>query len=107
MATLPLHRLRLACLALAGTLTLAACSGGTDQTPDAETGSQGWTVAAAFYPLQFVAESVGGDLVSVTNLTKPRTSASWRTPISRSTSTASSQRSTTLSPRRAAARRST
>lgn len=71
MATLPLHRLRLACLALAGTLTLAACSGGTDQTPDAETGSQGWTVAAAFYPLQFVAESVGGDLVSVTNLTKP------------------------------------
>jgi zinc transport system substrate-binding protein len=28
-------------------------------------------VAAAFYPLQFVAEQVGGDLVTVTNLTKP------------------------------------
>ncbi|MCX4470652.1 metal ABC transporter substrate-binding protein [Micromonospora sp. NBC_01655] len=30
-------------------------------------------VAAAFYPLQFVAERIGGDAVRVTNLTKPGT----------------------------------
>jgi zinc transport system substrate-binding protein len=51
-------------------LTLLALSGcGSD--PADEPADQGWTVAAAFYPLQFVSEQVGGDLVTVTNLTKP------------------------------------
>jgi zinc transport system substrate-binding protein len=55
---------------LSAVLALAALSGcGADRTE--EPAAQGWTVAAAFYPLQFVAEQVGGDLVTVTNLTKP------------------------------------
>lgn len=55
-------------VALVGLLTVAGCSSGDN----AESGSaQGWDVVASFYPLQFVAERVGGDLVSVTNLTHP------------------------------------
>lgn len=49
-------------LALAGCSTSpASTDAATDQIP----------VAASFYPLQFVAERVGGDRVAVTNLTKP------------------------------------
>ena len=49
-----------------------AATGCSSPAPtDAGIGGQGWTVAAAFYPLQYVAEAVGGDLVTVTNLTKP------------------------------------
>ena len=55
-------------VATAGLLALAAC--GSDDTT-ASSADEGWTVVAAFYPLQFVAERVGGDLVTVTNLTKP------------------------------------
>ena len=63
------HRALLsAATALAGLLTLSAC--GSDSTAE-PTASQGWDVVASFYPLQFVAERVGGDLVTVTNLTKP------------------------------------
>jgi zinc transport system substrate-binding protein len=47
---------------------LAGCSSTDDSTPDAGTTLD---VAAAFYPLQYVAEQVGGDAVSVTSLTKP------------------------------------
>jgi zinc transport system substrate-binding protein len=51
-----------------GALALAAgaCGAGA-ATGDAD----GVGVVAAFYPLQFVAERVGGDAVAVTNLTKP------------------------------------
>ena len=64
------HRpaLALAAAAAVGLLALTGCASGDTTTP-AE--SEGWTVVAAFYPLQFVAERVGGDLVSVTNLTQP------------------------------------
>ncbi|MGS2617625.1 metal ABC transporter substrate-binding protein [Micromonospora sp. LZ34] len=55
-----------ALLALGG---LAACS--DDGTAGAD--PQRVDVVAAFYPLQFVAERVGGDAVSVTNLVKPGT----------------------------------
>ncbi|WP_422755045.1 metal ABC transporter substrate-binding protein [Micromonospora sp. WMMD708] len=52
-----------ALLALTG---LTACStGGAGADPDRV------DVVAAFYPLQFVAERVGGDAVTVTNLAKP------------------------------------
>jgi zinc transport system substrate-binding protein len=50
------------------TLPLAAC-GGDDTAPD----DGSLAVVAAFYPLAFVAERVGGDAVSVTNLTQPGT----------------------------------
>src|SRR6266540_622406 len=45
-------------------LGLGACS--TDRPADGRT-----RVVAAFYPLQFLAERIGGDRVAVTNLTKP------------------------------------
>jgi zinc transport system substrate-binding protein len=51
-------------LALGG---LAACGGGGH----AGAGTTKVAVVAAFYPLQFIAERVGGDAVTVTNLAKP------------------------------------
>ncbi|MFY1687221.1 metal ABC transporter substrate-binding protein [Plantactinospora sp. WMMB782] len=61
--------LRTAALATTGLLALtgvAACGGdGSGADPDRV------DVVAAFYPLQFVAERVGGDAVRVTNLAKP------------------------------------
>ncbi|MCW6005616.1 metal ABC transporter substrate-binding protein [Micromonospora sp. CPCC 205371] len=53
-----------AALALTG---LTAC--GDDEPSSASAGKL--DVVAAFYPLQFVTERVGGDAVSVTNLVKP------------------------------------
>jgi zinc transport system substrate-binding protein len=60
-------------VALAAALTLTACgsggaSGGGGSGGDAAGDTQ---VLASFYPLQFVAERVGGDRVSVSNLTPP------------------------------------
>ena len=54
-----------AALALALGLT-AGCSNSSPPTDDPSV-----SVVAAFYPLQFAAERVGGDLVTVTGLTKP------------------------------------
>ena len=48
-------------------LLVSACSG----TPTAADGKL--TIVTSFYPLQFVAERVGGDLVEVSTLTKPGT----------------------------------
>jgi zinc transport system substrate-binding protein len=47
---------------------LTACG---DDAPDAGAAPDKLDVVAAFYPLQFVAEKVGGDAVTVTNLAKP------------------------------------
>ncbi|GHH66998.1 metal ABC transporter substrate-binding protein [Promicromonospora soli] len=56
-------------LALAATATLAGCS---SQLPgSAAEESDGVTVLASFYPLQYVAQQIGGDLVTVDNLTPP------------------------------------
>ncbi|MGL5865626.1 MAG: metal ABC transporter substrate-binding protein [Dermatophilaceae bacterium] len=64
---------------IAAVLTLAAC-GSSEASPSAgdksAPGSPSPTapalaVAAAFYPVQWVSEQVGGDLVEVTGLTKP------------------------------------
>ncbi|MFE9652527.1 metal ABC transporter substrate-binding protein [Micromonospora sp. NPDC006431] len=49
------------------TLGAAACSEGGGGGSDPERVD----VVAAFYPLQFLAEQIGGDAVKVTNLTKP------------------------------------
>lgn len=55
-------------LALAATATLAGCS---SQGPGGSDESDGVTVLASFYPLQYVAQQIGGDLVTVDNLTPP------------------------------------
>lgn len=53
-------------LVASAALLLAACGG---PASNAEAGTT--SVVAAFYPLQFVAQQVGGDTVSVTSLTEP------------------------------------
>lgn len=61
-------------VALATTLALGACgSGGTSGGGGAgeSAGDGALEVLASFYPLQFVAERVGGDRVEVSNLTPP------------------------------------
>jgi len=61
------NRLRLIGVAAAAVLatTLTGCGGGEPATGDK------LAIVASFYPLQFAAERVGGDAVTVTNLTKP------------------------------------
>jgi zinc transport system substrate-binding protein len=63
---------RYAALAAAGLLTAAAsaCASATSTGNEAGDGA-GVRVVAAFYPLQFVTERVGGDRVSVTGLAPP------------------------------------
>lgn len=58
-------------VALAATLTLAACGSGGASGGGGSGDSDTLDVLASFYPLQFVAERVGGDRVSVSNLTPP------------------------------------
>lgn len=67
-----LHRTALAASgALIAVGAVAAC--GSDPAPGSAAGSDSGTVdvVAAFYPLQFIAEKIGGDAVTVTNLVKP------------------------------------
>lgn len=59
----------LAGLVLAGTATLAGCSAPASGGSAGE--AEGITVLASFYPLQYVTEQIGGDLVTVSNLTPP------------------------------------
>jgi zinc transport system substrate-binding protein len=56
--------------ALAATALVAACSSGAGGVDGASQDGR-VQVLASFYPLQYVAEQVGGDLVSVANLTPP------------------------------------
>lgn len=51
------------------TLLLTACGTGSGATPSTSEGGASLSVVAAFYPLQFAAEQVGGDRVRVTSLT--------------------------------------
>ncbi|MFC7489104.1 MULTISPECIES: metal ABC transporter substrate-binding protein [unclassified Knoellia] len=62
-------------LPVVGALALSACGGGSS---DSDAGSQGGAsgsktlpVTAAFYPLAYAVERVGGDHVTVSSLTKP------------------------------------
>ncbi|GAB2661774.1 metal ABC transporter substrate-binding protein [Kribbella swartbergensis] len=54
--------------ALAAALTLAGCGG--DSTANGSGGDK-LDVVASFYPLEFIARTVGGDAVNVTTLTAP------------------------------------
>jgi zinc transport system substrate-binding protein len=71
--------MRITTLAVAGLLaaSLSGCAAFDDGGSNASDGSGGTgeggkvTVAAAFYPLAWTAEQVGGDHVDVTNLTQP------------------------------------
>ncbi|MFZ2501603.1 MAG: metal ABC transporter substrate-binding protein, partial [Nocardioides sp.] len=70
----PIISVALACAGLAATLVLSSCSGGGGNGSGSGSGSgnpDGPRVAAAFYPLAFVADRVAGDQAEVTNLTKP------------------------------------
>ena len=51
-------------------VVLAGCAAFSDEAPDATDEVQ---VATAFYPLQYVAQRVAGDLATVENLTQPGT----------------------------------
>jgi zinc transport system substrate-binding protein len=63
---------RSAGLLAAGALLLTSgCAALSDDSGSSASGSEKVQVAAAFYPLEFVAERVGGDLADVTGLTKP------------------------------------
>ncbi|WP_392545251.1 metal ABC transporter substrate-binding protein [Oryzobacter telluris] len=52
-------------------LTLAACGSASGSADGAASGGADLTVTAAFYPLQWASERVGGDRVAVSSLTKP------------------------------------
>jgi zinc transport system substrate-binding protein len=56
-------------LALPTVLSVAGCAMATE--PGGGSTADGVRVLASFYPLQYVAEQVGGDLVTVQNLTPP------------------------------------
>jgi zinc transport system substrate-binding protein len=61
------RRLLVAAPLVIAALALTAC--GSDKSGSARSGQVG--VVAAFYPLQFATEQIGGDHVAVTSLTKP------------------------------------
>ncbi len=76
MITMKIWRKPLAALATTALLGLAGCAAFSDTSPagNGQAGPDGAAtlqVAVAFYPFQFVAERVGGDQVSVQNLTAP------------------------------------
>lgn len=60
-----------AATAAAAVLVLSACSSGGSGGSGGSGDSGGVQVLASFFPLQYVAEQVGGDLVSVESLTPP------------------------------------
>ncbi|GAA2729584.1 metal ABC transporter substrate-binding protein [Cellulomonas aerilata] len=65
---MPRSALALSGALAAGVLLLAACSSGPQASAADEDRTQ---VLASFYPLQYVAQQVGGDLVEVSSLTPP------------------------------------
>src|SRR5436853_4289211 len=59
-------------IALLSLLTLAACSGGQathGQSSSSSSSAGKLTVTASFYPLAYIAERIGGNLVTVTQVT--------------------------------------
>ena len=72
MSSLPARHAALTALLLAGTVGLSSCAAFSDDGA-AGSGSDDGTVsvAAAFYPIQFVAERVAGDRAAVEGLTAP------------------------------------
>ncbi|MFT4108587.1 metal ABC transporter substrate-binding protein [Propionicimonas sp.] len=66
-------RAALAVLAAGSLFSLASCAAYSDEPATSTSGAGTGTVqvAVAFYPFEFIAERIGGDLVSVENLTAP------------------------------------
>lgn len=64
-------RVMCAAVAALGVAISAGCSGGAPQPVTSQSAAAQLKVTASFYPFQYVAEQVGKDLVSVTNLTQP------------------------------------
>jgi zinc transport system substrate-binding protein len=58
-------------LAIVIVALVAGCGGDDDDSDDGASPGGSLTVEAAFYPLQWMAERVGGDLVTVESLTPP------------------------------------
>src|SRR4051794_55749 len=56
-------------LPVLGALTLSACGASADSTDTSGSGTL--AVTAAFYPLAYAVERVGGDHVTITSLAKP------------------------------------
>lgn len=56
-----------------GVLSLSACGSGSSDDPGDDTAEGTLAVAASFYPMEFLAERIGGEHVSVTALTAPGT----------------------------------
>lgn len=74
MSSSPTRRaLRAAALLLAGSVALSGCSAFSDASSSSNSvGSDGTpAVAASFYPLEFVAQRVGADLIDLTVLSGP------------------------------------
>lgn len=72
MSPSPARPAALSALLLAGTVTLSSCAAFSDAGAAGDGSSDGTvTVAAAFYPLEFVASRVAGDRAVVEGLTSP------------------------------------
>jgi zinc transport system substrate-binding protein len=72
MSSLPVRPAALSALLLAGTVGLSSCAAFSDDGAARNGSSDGTvTVAAAFYPLEFVAQRVAGDRAVVEGLTSP------------------------------------
>lgn len=56
-----------------GGLVLAGCSSNDQPAASSASPTDGLTVVASHYPVQFLVEQVGGDLVNVETLTAPGT----------------------------------
>ncbi len=72
MSSFPARPAALSALLLAGTVTLSSCAAFSDAGAAGNGSSDGTvSVAAAFYPLEYVASRVAGDRASVEGLTAP------------------------------------
>ncbi|EMY35119.1 periplasmic solute binding protein [Arthrobacter crystallopoietes BAB-32] len=58
-------------MSMAALLAVTSCAASTGEAASAGSGPESPTVLASFYPLQYVAEKVGGDMVQVGSLTPP------------------------------------
>lgn len=68
---MPKRTLRRALARTAGLTLLAACGTAGGAGGDGGSGGNGLSIQASFYPLQWIAEQVGGDAVRVESLTPP------------------------------------
>ena len=72
MLTRPRRRTALPALAVASLALLTACGGSSEPAPGGTSAAAGRIdVVTSFYPLQYAVQRVGGDAVTVSNLTKP------------------------------------